>query len=221
MDDAQYYDRVRAQLEAELISDHGEIADGHLRVYASEVPRLSVLLIKTLIESQAQPQRILASDLTTNPNLLTQRHEYLAANRRFVDGGGTVQRMFICYRDDLVRQEFASNLLELINTHRELGVTCGLAVRDQLRADQAMDVVIVAATAALVKEEQGDAEYTRGRSSVYFKGVERWVGRFESVWGHGADAAPRILQAYEAVARPMLDAASWDDEQAKQRVDTL
>lgn len=221
MDDARYYDLVRSQLERELISDYGEIADGHLRVYASEVPRLSVLLIKTLTEAHSEPQRILAADLTTNPGLLTQRREYIAANRRFTEAGGRIDRLFIVYRDDLVKQDFAGPLLELIGHHRDLGVTCGLAVRDRLRADQAVDVVIFAAAAVLVEEEQGDAEYNRGRSSVYFKGVERWTGRFESVWGHGADSAPRILQAYEAAVRPMLDSSAWDDARAARTVDTF
>ncbi|MFI5621309.1 hypothetical protein [Streptomyces sp. NPDC051567] len=211
MDDAQYYDRVRSRLEAELISDYGEIADGHLRVYASEVPRLSALLVDTVTDSRAQPQRILAADLTTDPALLTGRREYLAANRRFLQGGGTIQRLFIVHAADLARQDFARPLLDLVGQHRDLGVTCGLAVRDRLRADQAVDVVVFAGAAALVEEEQGDAGYRRGRSSVYFKGIGRWTGRFESVWGHGSDSAPRVLQTYEAAARPLLDAGTWDE----------
>ncbi|MEU0374269.1 hypothetical protein ABZ070_29235 [Streptomyces sp. NPDC006283] len=94
-------------------------------------------------------------------------------------------------------------------------------MRDWVRADQAVDVVIFAAAAVLVEEEQGDADYNRGRSSVYFKGVERWIGRFESVWGHGADSAPRNLQAYEAIVRPMVDAGAWDDDRVARTVDTL
>ncbi|MET9603157.1 hypothetical protein [Streptomyces sp. NPDC006459] len=221
MDDAAYYDRVRAQLEAELISDYGEIADGHLRVYAAEVPRLSTLLVNTVTEAQAQPQRILAADLTTNPTLLTGRREYIAANRRFTEAGGRIDRLFIVHAADLARQEFASSLLSLVGQHRDLGVTCGLAVRDRLRADQAVDVVIFANAAALVEEEQGDADYNRGRSSVYFKNVGRWAGRFESVWGHGADSAPRVLQAYEATARPMLDASTWDETRVSATVADL
>ncbi|GGN43116.1 hypothetical protein GCM10012285_24140 [Streptomyces kronopolitis] len=221
MDDAAYYDLVRAQLESELISDYGEIADGHLRVYASEVPRLSVMLVKTLNGSETLPKRILAADLTTNPQLLTQRREYLAANRRLIQAGGSIDRLFICFRDDLVREDYARPLLELINHHRQLGVVCGLAVRDRLRADQAVDFVIIASAAVLVEEEQGDADYTRGRSSVYFKGVERWVGRFESMWGHGIDSAPMLLQGYEALARPMLDADNWDGDRAAHGVDAL
>ncbi|MFE3946404.1 hypothetical protein ACFXPV_31805 [Streptomyces sp. NPDC059118] len=221
MDDARYYDLVRAHLERELVSDYGEIADGHLRVYASEVPRLSALLVNTLTNAASQPQRILAADLTTNPQLLTQRREYLAANRRFAELGGAIHRLFIVHRSDLIRQDFAQALLELIGRHRDIGVTCGLAVRDRLRADEAVDYVVFAQAAVLVEEEQGDADYTRGRSSVYFKNIDRWRNRFDRVWGSGADSAPRTLQAYEAAARPMLDAGTWDERHAALSLDAV
>ncbi|MFJ4674041.1 hypothetical protein [Kitasatospora purpeofusca] len=221
MADAKYFDLVRSQLEQELIADFGEIADGHLQVYATEVPRLSVLLLQALIDSGSEPKRVLAADLTTNPNLLTQRREYLAANRRLIEAGGTIQRLFIAFAADLVREEYARSLLQLVDHHRSLGVTCGIAVRDRLRADQAIDFVVVSRAAVLVEEDQGDADYTRGRSSVYFKQVDRWTGRFEATWGHGAGAAPFVLQAYESAARPMLDAGAWDEGRAAQTVERL
>ncbi|MFE2292016.1 hypothetical protein [Streptomyces sp. NPDC059452] len=206
MDDARYYDLIRSHLENELISDYSDIADGHMRVYASEVPQLSVLLVKTLTESGSAPRRILASDLTTNPSLLTQRHEYLSANRRFIESGGVIHRLFIAHRADLVDQRYATALLELIDRHRGLGVTCGIAVRERLRAEEAVDAIVFASAAVLVEEEQGDADYRHGRSSVYFKGVDRWTRRFESAWGQGSDAGSRRLEKYEAVVRPMLGA---------------
>ncbi|ANW22633.1 hypothetical protein I3J09_28100 (plasmid) [Streptomyces clavuligerus] len=221
MDDAAYYDRVRSQLERELISDYREIADGHLRVFASEVPRLSALLVKTVTDAASEPQRILAADLTTDPALLAGRREYLAANRRFTESGGTISRLFIAYRADLIRPGYARALLDLVGHHRDLGVTCGLAVRDRLRADQAVDVVVFAGAAALVEEEQGDADYQRGRSSVYFKNVDRWRGRFEEVWGQGSGSAPRTLQTYESAVRPMLDTGAWDEGRASTAVDGL
>ncbi|MGW0822122.1 hypothetical protein [Streptomyces sp. NPDC002845] len=211
MSDARYFALVREQLERELMAGFGEIADGHLQVYASEVPRLSVLLYQALIDAGTEPKRVLAADLTTNPDLLTQRREYLAVNRRLIEVGGTVQRLFICWQNDLVRQDFARALLALVDHHRSLGVQCALAVRDRLRADQAVDFVVISKAAVLLEEEQGDADYRRGRSSVYFKQVERWAGRFESVWGHGSDSAPFTLQSYEAAVRPMLDAGTWDE----------
>lgn len=97
MADARYFALIRSQMERDLIADFGEIADGHLQVYASEVPRLSVLLFKVLIDSGSQPQRVLAADLTTNPNLLTARREYLAVNRQLIEAGGSIQRLFICW----------------------------------------------------------------------------------------------------------------------------
>ncbi|GAA1930436.1 hypothetical protein [Streptantibioticus ferralitis] len=221
MDDAHYYDLIRAQLESDLVAEYGEIADGHLRVYSSEVPRLSVMLVKTLISSQSEPQRILAADLTTDPSLLTRRREYLAANRQFIESGGTISRLFIAHAADLAREDYTRDLLQLISHHRELGVTCGLAVRDRLRAEQAVDYIVFAGAAVLVEEEQGDADFTKGRSSVYFKGVDRWSQRFESVWGQGADSAPLVLQKYETLARPMLDADTWDSDRVKEGVDAL
>ncbi|MEU0134296.1 hypothetical protein ABZ172_09710 [Streptomyces sp. NPDC006296] len=212
MADARYFAMIRSHLERDLIADFGEIADGHLQVYASEVPRLSVMLFRVLVESGAQPQRVLAADLTTNPNLLTVRREYLAANRQLIESGGSVQRLFICWANDLARAEFGRSLLQLVDHHRSLGVQCALAVRDRLRADQAIDFVVVSKAAVLVEEEQGDAEYLRGRSSVYFKSVERWVGRFESIWGHGSTSAPFALTAYEARARPMITGLNWDED---------
>ncbi|CAM5594306.1 hypothetical protein [Streptomyces abikoensis] len=220
MDDAQYYDLVRAKLENELISDYNAVADGHVQIYASEVPRLSVMLVQTLLESQSQPQRILAADLTTDPALLTRRREYLAANRQLLQSGGTINRLFIAKERDLVREDYARDLLNLISQHRDMGVTCGLAVRDRLRADQAVDVIIIASAAALVEDEQGDADYTKGRSTVHFKGVDRWVARFESAWGNGTGAAPAALRTYETAARRLLD-STWDHSSIQQTVDTL
>ncbi|MEU3094184.1 hypothetical protein ABZ690_04975 [Streptomyces sp. NPDC006967] len=216
MSDARYFGLVREQLERELMAGFGEIADGHLQVYASEVPRLSVLLFQALIDCGTEPRRVLAADLTTTPDLLTQRREYLAVNRRLIEAGGTVQRLFICWQDDLAREDFARSLLALVDHHRSLGVQCALAVRDRLRADQAVDFVVVSKAAVLLEEEQGDAGYRRGRSSVYFKHVERWAGRFESIWGHGSDSAPFVLQSYETAVRPMLNAGAWDESAVRE-----
>ncbi|MFL4909405.1 hypothetical protein ACJ6WF_41035 [Streptomyces sp. MMS24-I2-30] len=185
------------------------------------MPRLSAMLLQTLLESQSQPQRILASDLTTDPGLLTRRREYLAANRQLLQAGGTINRLFIAYERDLNSEDYARSLLALIDSHRDLGVTCGLAVRDRLRADQAVDVIIISAAAALIEDEQGDADYTKGRSTVHFKGVDRWITRFESVWGgNGASSATAALRTYENAARPLLDSA-WNDTRIQQTVSAL
>ncbi|MFE5680251.1 hypothetical protein ACFQ7B_35595 [Streptomyces erythrochromogenes] len=210
MDDAAYYDLVRARLEAELISDYGEIADGHLRVYAAEVPRLSTLLVNTVTEAQAQPQRILAADLTTNPTLLTGRREYIAANRRFTEAGGRIDRLFIVHAADLAKEEFASSPLELVGQHRDLGVTCGLAVRDRLRADQAVDVVIFAQRRRPGRGGAGRRRLQPRAQQRVLQG-HRPLGRPLRIrLGPRRRLRPRVLQTYEATARPMLDAGTWD-----------
>ncbi|MFC5144605.1 hypothetical protein [Streptomyces aureoversilis] len=103
----------------------------------------------------------------------------------------------------------------------QFGVACGLAVRKHLRPDQTVDFIIFADAAVLIEEEQGDADYHRGRNSVYFKDSARWAQRFESAWGHGADSAPMALQAYDLFTRPLLDGSNWDTGRVTQAVDGL
>lgn len=181
MSDPQYFEAIRGELEASLIRDFDEIADGHLHVYASEVPRISVMLYQMLLESGCVPRRVVATDITTNPGLLTQRREYLAINRRLIESGGAVQRVFICRMSDLVRKQFAADLMELVARHRALGVQCGLAIRESLPPDQAVDFVVVGRAAVLIKEEQGDESYGVGRSSVSFKHARKWERRFDAI----------------------------------------
>jgi hypothetical protein len=80
---------------------------------------------------------------------------------------------------DLVTEGYARELQELVNTQRAAGAQCGLAMRDHLTAEQAVDFLVVSRAAVSVQDDQA----TRGRISVYFKNVDRWVGRHESMWG--------------------------------------
>jgi hypothetical protein len=57
------------------------------------------------------------------------------------------------------------------------GVQCGLAVRDRLSAEQAVDFIVISHAAVSVQDDQA----TRGRISVHFKNVDRWVRRHESI----------------------------------------
>lgn len=219
MADSGYFSLIRVELERDLVAGFDEIADGHVQVYASDVPRLSVMLLDTLVASGSEPRRVFAADLTTNPSLLTQRREYLAANRRLIASGGTVKRLFICEADKLADEAFARSLLELIDHHRSLDVQCGLAVLDRLRPEQAVDYVVVAEAAVLVEEQQGDAGYARGRSSVYFKNTDRWAARFEGTWGHGSHGADHTLAAYERAAQRMMSTGDWDGDVVRSALD--
>ncbi|GAA2409649.1 hypothetical protein GCM10010433_05500 [Streptomyces pulveraceus] len=218
MDEPSYYNTIRSELEDSLVSDYRGIADGYLSVYGTEVPRISVLLINALIETEIQPQRILAVDRTTNPSLLTRRREYLDANRRFIEAGGRIDRLFVVKREHLIDRSFAHDLLTLITHHQRLGVICGLAVREHLRPQETVDSVVFAKAAVLIEEEQGDVTYSQGRSTVLFKGTDTHAGHFAHAWEHGM-GAPAALHTYEAAIRPLLDA--WDPQQAAAIVDAL
>jgi hypothetical protein len=65
MSDPAYFGLVRSRLESDLIADFTAIADGHLLARAADADRLATLLLRTLIDSPAQPKRALATDLAT------------------------------------------------------------------------------------------------------------------------------------------------------------
>ncbi|MEV3856941.1 hypothetical protein AB0J38_21750 [Streptomyces sp. NPDC050095] len=218
MADPLFYDAIRAHLERTLTSDYRGIADGYLSVVDGEVPRLSVMLVDTLMEAGSQPQRILATDRTTNPALLLQRRDYLNANRRFIEQGGRVDRLFVVARSDLLSPDFAGHLLALVDRHRQIGVHCGLAVDERLNTREGTDAVVFAHAAVLIEELQGDAAYSKGRSTLYFKDVDVQIGHFTRAWERGVGASA-ALDAYEARVRPLLEA--WDEGAVSACVDSL
>ena len=210
MSDPKFFDAMRRELETDLVNEFEEIADGNVHVYAGDVPRVSVLLYKTLLSGDHHLKRVLATDLTTDPKILGQRREYLAINRKLIDSGGSIQRVFICRSTDLLRRSFAADLLSLVAEHRALGVQCGMAVREWLRPDQAVDFVVVAEAAVLVEDEQGDESYGVGRSTVSFRSVAKWSRKFGEIWNpaEGNTAVVR-LNNYIATVEPMLDQSQW------------
>ena len=211
MSDPRFFDLVRSRLESDLIADFGEIADGHLLAYAADQLRLLILMLQTLTDSPVQPKRALATDLAAPRGLLGVSREYFAENRRLIEAGGEIRRIFICWEADLVTGQYARELLELVDAQRAAGVQCGLAVRDHLSAEQAADFIVISQAAVSVQDDQA----TRGRISVHFKNVDRWVRRHESIWGHGQLSATSALAAYEGTARPMLASGSWDEDAAR------
>jgi hypothetical protein len=206
MSDPRYFDLIRSRLESDLIAEFGEIADGRLLAYAGDASRLVVLMLTTLTDSPTQPKRALATDLA--PHLRPLPREYSAANRRLIEAGGEIRRVFICWAADLVTEQYAGELLDLVDSQRLIGVQCGLVIRDRLSAEQAVDFIVISQAAVSVQDDQA----TRGRISVHFKNVDRWVTRHESVWGHGPLSAASALTAYESTTRPMLASGSWDKD---------
>jgi hypothetical protein len=219
MSDPAYFGLVRSRLESDLIADFTEIADGHLLAHAADADRLATLLLRTLIDSPAQPKRALATDLATPSGVHLARlsREYLAENRRLIDAGGEIQRIFLCWAADLATEQYARRLHELVASQRSAGVQCGLAIRDRLSPEQAVDFVVLAEAVVSVQEDQA----TRGRITIHFRNVGRWVRRYESIWGHGALSAASALAAYENIARPMLSSGSWDKATMRSHLEQL
>jgi hypothetical protein len=220
MSNPGYFDVIRSRLESDLIADFGEIADGHLLAYDADAPRLAILLLQVLIDSPAEPKRVLATDLATPSGAHLAgggSREYGAENRRLIDAGGEVRRIFICWAADLEAERYASELQRLVDDQRSLGVHCGLAIRDRLNAEQAVDFLVISEAAVSVQEDQA----TRGRTSVHFKNIDRWVRRHESLWAHGSVSAASTLAAYESVIRPMLASGAWDRDAVRTCVERL
>ena len=74
-----------------------------------------------------------------------------------------------------------------------------------------MDAVVFDRAAVLVESEQANIEYTTGWSTIHFKRVETWIGRFDRVWQQNeTPSATALLADYESAVRPMLTANTWD-----------
>lgn len=220
MSDPRYFDVIRSRLESDLVANFGEIADGHLLAYDADAPRLVILLLQALTDSAAEPKCVLATDLATPSGMHlagVRLREYGAENRRLIDAGCEVRRIFICWAADLEAERYARDLQRLVDSQRSMGVRCGLAVRDRLSAEQAVDFLVISRAAVSVQEDQA----TRGRISVYFKDVNRWVRRHESLWAHGGASAASALAAYENAIRPMLASGAWDKDTVRVCVEQL
>jgi hypothetical protein len=220
MADAGFFQAIEHDVIKRKLNEIEDLADGYLRVFASEVPYVSILLLRTLTSSPVANKSVLATDLTRDPKILLTRREYLATNRNLVKAGGSVQRIFVCAGDHLVTPDFARDLLVLVDQHRAAGVVCGLAVREQLRPTEAVDFVVVGQAAVLVEEEQGDVGYGSGRSTVHFKRVAIWRDRFTRVWeSNEYPSASEQLTVYEAATRPLLSQGSWSDHDVRLALD--
>lgn len=213
MSDPRMFSEIEAAILQRSIDHVEELADGYITIFSSEVPPMSMLLYRVLASSTTANRRVRAMDLTTDPKILLSRHDYLTANRHLISSGGTIERVFICRRQDLHDKEFARALLTLIAKHQGIGVQCGIAVRDVVATSDALDAVIFDRAAVLVESEQANVEYTSGWSTIHFKRVENWIKRFQRVWEQNeTPAATDLFAAYSNISRLMLESDRWDSK---------
>ena len=95
-----------------------------MQAYTADVSRLVVLLPQTLTDAAVQPKRTLATDLAAPAGLLAPR-AYLAENRRLIEAGGEIRRIFICWAANLATEGYARGLQNLVDNQRAAGVQCG------------------------------------------------------------------------------------------------
>lgn len=221
MDDPAFFERFKVESERSILALNDELAEGHPKVYASEVPKAADLLLQILIDASTAHKEVLATDLTTAPQLLSKRRRYREMNAKLIEAGGTIRRVFICWADKLVDESYARQLMSLVEEQRGIGVHCGLAVHDLLDAEHEADFVVFARSAVMVEDKQADEYYRRGQSTVNFRRIDQWVSRFWSIWGVGKISADAALARYEKVVGPMLAAGEWDEAAVRRCVDEL
>lgn len=219
MADAKFFKEIQRNVVARTIAQMEDFSDGYLRVFASEVPNISILLFRTLANGESDNKLVQATDLTRDPAVLMTRRDYLGVNRLLIRSGGSVQRIFICKIEHLTSQQFAADLLKLVDQHRSIGVICGLAIWDSLTAHQAVDFVVFARSAVLVEDEQGDKDYQNGRSTVQFKRIDAWRDVFQTLWESNETAsAGERLALYEKVVRHQLLIDEWAGDTVRESI---
>jgi hypothetical protein len=210
MADPEFYEKVQRDVIRQRLSDIEDMADGILRVFGSDVRAVSIMLFHELAESSDDAKQVYATDLTSNPDILRSRQEYLASNRELIKSGGAVHRIFICREADLARQDFSQDLLDVVQRHRDIGVVCGIAVTERIDPTHVVDFVVFGGAAVLIEEQQATVDYRTGRSTIQFKRIDGWIDRFKDLWeANRTPSACEQLAGYEAIVRRMMSDGKW------------
>ncbi|MEU8227965.1 hypothetical protein AB0C12_00025 [Actinoplanes sp. NPDC048967] len=213
----RFYEKVQRDVVGRRLSDIEDMADGILRVFGSDVRAVSVTLFHALAESTDDAKQVYATDLTSNPDILKTRQDYLTSNRELIRSGGAVHRVFICRESDLASRDFAQDLLDVVHRHRNIGVACGMAVFERIDPTHAVDFVVFAGAAVLIEEQQATVDYRTGRSTVQFKRVDGWTHRFKDLWeANRTPSASEQLAGYEAMVRRMLADGAWSAAEVRE-----
>ena len=123
-------------------------------------------------------------DMTTNPQRLLTRHRYNEANKKFIDTGGEIRRVYMIQKDKLIDKEFMKDLKNLYQQQVNIGVRIGLLSLDEITAHFRKDFIMYDDAIVLVEDQQANADYTLGRSTAYFssKQIDQHRSDFESIW---------------------------------------
>jgi hypothetical protein len=176
---------MRALLEAftveqkRYLENFGSLRQGHLSFHGSEVQQLQ----STLVES-GRFKQIDTLDVTSAPDLLLLRRRYIDANTAFIQGGGTIRRVYMIEAKKQHDHAFMRDLKELVALQRSIGVTLGLVIIDDLEPALRKDFILFDDAIVLVEERQANLDYSLGRSTAYFSrtDVAQYRSQFDRVW---------------------------------------
>lgn len=160
---------------------------GELELYSSEVQ----IAQSKWVESR-RFSTIDATDVTTNPQLLSTRTRYWSANKAFIANGGKIRRIFIIESQRQQDAQFMAALKAIMLEQASIGIEIGGQVVEQIPHDMRKDYIIYGSSLVLVEDAQANSDYSLGRSTAHFTGsaVLQYREMFDALWTGVASGTP-------------------------------
>ncbi|PHQ55288.1 MAG: hypothetical protein COA30_07145 [Sulfurimonas sp.] len=189
------YFEMKVGLHKEKID---ELNDGYLSLYGEDVLNFQVDLVKYTLKADDRTIRTL--DLTSNPALWLTRLNYLNINKKFIESGGTILRVLIIDEEKFSDENFAVDLMQLVNKFEDIGVMVGMQFESFLTQNEIQDFISYSDFSVLVEGKQADKNYKKASSTAFFKEskVTSYRNLFQEVWERSATSpsASLMLQRF-------------------------
>lgn len=171
--------RIIDQEKEKYVNNFKNLKSGHISFYGTEVLRVQ----SGWLES-GNFKSIRTLDLTSDPGILLTRHNYIEANRKFIEHGGSIKRIYLINKSQLNDSVFYNNLIVAIRLQKKLGVQLGLRYLEELDPRQKQDFILYDDFASFVEEKQANSDYSFGKSTAYFSKdkIKEYEAIFSDVW---------------------------------------
>lgn len=155
---------------------------GYLDIFSEEVKNIQTKTVSYVLKTNKN--FIDTLDLTSDPKRWLTRVDYIDANKKFIENGGTIRRVLIINEKNLINKEFVDNLIKLISTLKRIGVQTGLHFECFLKPNQLIDFIIYGNFSVLVEGKQADEDYKIASSTMKFLNTDLKLYNeiFLSVW---------------------------------------
>lgn len=171
---------------------------GYLDLFSEEVKNIQTKTVSYVLKTNKN--FIDTLDLTSDPKKWLTRFEYIDANKKFIENGGTIRRVLIIDEKNLTNKEFVDNLIKLISTFKRTGVQTGLHFECFLKSNQLIDFIIYGNFSVLVEGKQADENYKIASSTMKFldNDIKQYNEIFLSVWNENTNFpnAMKILNIF-------------------------